>query len=301
MKLAIEKKAALVACALASASLLAACGNESSGGSGSLRVQASGEAASREGFPVGSGDDQIAFADGWTLRFAKVLVSFRDFTLRTSNGDSAELDSDPVVVDLHLGEPELWDFEDVAAKRWDRVGYRYAPPTAKSRKANAVETSDLERMIDEGYSLYIEATAAKDGDEVSLQYGFPFTVRHTRCVSGSDETEGVVISDGAANQAQITVHLDHLFFDSYATDAAALRFDPMAAVAPESGPLTLDELAAQDNLSDLVDAEGEPLDRAYDPGSAFIPVPRDLEQYVIAAATTTGHWNGEGHCDYDVE
>jgi hypothetical protein len=302
MKRATQDRSSLMMYALASAALLAACGgNDGSSGSGSLRVQVSGEQAARDGYPVGSGDDEIAFADGWTLTFDKVLVSFSDFTLQTSDGADAELDGEPVVADLHLGEPELWRFDDVPAQRWDRVGYRYAPPTAKSRNANAVEPSDLERMEEEGYSLYIEATAAKDSEEVMLQYGFPFTVRHTRCVSGIDETEGLVVSDGAANQAQITVHLDHLFFDSYATDAAALRFDPMAAMAPESGPLTLSALARQDNLSDLVDAGMQPLDLAYDPGSAFTPVPRNLEQYVIAAGTTTGHWNGEGHCAYDVE
>ena len=41
-----------------------------------------------------------------------------------------------------------------------------------------------------------------------------------------------------------------------------------------------------------------PLGLSYDPGSSFKPVPKDLAQYVIDAATTTGHWNGEGHCVY---
>jgi hypothetical protein len=29
-----------------------------------------------------------------------------------------------------------------------------------------------------------------------------------------------------------------------------------------------------------------------------MPVPNNLEEYVTDAATTTGHWNGEGHCEY---
>jgi hypothetical protein len=89
-----------------------------------------------------------------------------------------------------------------------------------------------------------------------------------------------------------------LFFDSYADDEAELRFEAMAAVAPQTGPLTLEHLAEQDNLSDPFGSEGEPLDFAYDPGSSFDPVPESLREYVIAAATTTGHWNGEGHCRY---
>jgi hypothetical protein len=34
-------------------------------------------------------------------------------------------------------------------------------------------------------------------------------------------------------------------------------------------------------------------------GSSFDPVPESLREYVIAAASTTGHWNGEGHCRYE--
>jgi hypothetical protein len=111
-------------------------------------------------------------------------------------------------------------------------------------------------------------------------------------------TDGIVVANNAVHDAQVTVHLDHLFFDTFAVDDASLHFDPMAAVAPESGPLTLGDLAKQNNLSDLKGEDGEPLDLAYDPGSAFDPPPRNLEEYVVSAATTTGHWNGEGHCTY---
>ena len=52
------------------------------------------------------------------------------------------------------------------------------------------QVEGLERMIEEGYSLYIEATAAKEGEEVALQFGFPIAIRHTRCTtSGAPETE----------------------------------------------------------------------------------------------------------------
>jgi hypothetical protein len=283
--------------ALWAASSLLACTSDA-GAPGSLTVHASGEEAALSGYPVGEGDDEIAFADGWTLRFTHVIVSLSDFSLRTADGDDAELEAGPVVADLHLGEPDLWDFEDVPAQRWDRVGFLYAPPTDDARKANDVDEDALALMIEEGYSLLVRAVAEKDGDEVELEYGFPFEVEHTGCVSGLDETDGLVVPDGAAGEAQITVHLDHLFFDSYARDDAALRFEAMAAVAPEGAPLTLDDLAAQDNLSDMIDTAGETLD-PYDPGSAFQPVPQDLRDYVIAAATTTGHFNGEGHCDYE--
>ena len=282
---------------LVSTLIVAACADADLG-TGTLRVSVSGEEAAWSGYPVGSGDSMIAFADGWTLQFDKVVASFSGFELKTSDGDDAGLTAGPVVADLHLGKPELWNFEDIPAQRWDRVGYRYTPPTAKARKANAVDDATLKRMIDEGYSLYIEAALDKGERHIELQYGFAFDVTQTRCVNGMDGTDGIVVAQAAINEAQITVHLDHLFFDSFATDGAKLRFDPMAAVAPEKDPLSLEDLAAQDNLSDLKDASGQSLNLTYDPGSELVPTPENLEQYVEAAATTTGHWNGEGHCHY---
>jgi hypothetical protein len=280
---------------------LAACAdNSTSYGTGEVRVAISGEEAARSGFPVGSGEDEIAFVDGWTLAIDKVLVSLTDFELKAADGDDAVVDADPVIADLHLGEPELWRFDGVPARRWDRVGFRYAPPTRGTRAANDVSDEDIERMADAGYSLLIEAVASKDGQDIELEYGFAFEVRHTHCVNGQDETDGLVVPTNATIDAQITVHLDHLFFDTYASEDAQLRFDPMAAMAMD-GVVTLDDLAAQTNLSDLVDAAGEPLDLAYESGSTFDPVPDDLRDYVIAAATTTGHFNGEGHCDYTRE
>ncbi|HKP58981.1 MAG TPA: hypothetical protein VJV78_19805 [Polyangiales bacterium] len=280
--------------------IVAACGDDSSA-AGSLRVHASGEEAALSGYPVGSDKNEIAFADGWTMQFDKVLISLSDFELKTSDGDDAQLAGGPVVADLHQGEPRLWNFSDIPVRRWNRVSYRYSPPTSESVTANDIEDSDLELMSDEGYSLYIEAKARKDGREVPLTFGFAFEVQMSECENGADHTDGIVISQNSITEAQITVHLDHLFFDSFATEDAKLRFDAMAAVAPESGPLTLADLAKQDNLSDLKGADGKPLDLAYDPGSTFDPVPRNLEEYVVSAATTTGHWNGEGHCVYERE
>jgi len=278
---------------------LGACAdNGTSYGSGEVRIAISGEEASRSGYPVGSGDDVIEFADGWTLEMRKVLVSIESFELRAADGDDAAVDADPVIADLHLGEPELWRFEGVPARRWDRVGYRYAPPPSNVRAANDVSDEDIERMADEGYSLLVEAVLTKGDREVELSYGFAIEVEHSQCVNGQDETDGLVVPTNATVDAQITVHLDHLFFDTYASEDARLRFDPMAAVAMPGATLTIDDLAAQPNLSDLLDENGDPLDLAYDPGSTFDPVPEDLREYVTSAATTTGHFNGEGHCKY---
>jgi hypothetical protein len=274
----------------------AACGEET-GGVGSTTITISGEDAAISGFPVGNGSTALAFADGWSLQFNKILISLTGFSLKSTN-DDAKLEARPVIADLHLGTPQLWKYDEVLAEKWDRVGYQYAPPPADVRKANEVDDADIERMSKAGYSLYVEATAQKDQRTVDLAWGFALTVDFTQCANGSNNANGFPIDEGQRSEAQVTVHLDHLFLDSFANPDAKLRFEAIAAVASGYGPLTLDALAQQDNLADLKDADGNPLELAYDPGSALSPEPKTLEDYVIAAAATTGHWNGDGHCMY---
>ncbi|MEM9192656.1 MAG: hypothetical protein AAGF12_26015 [Myxococcota bacterium] len=283
------------------AALFAACTSDS-GGAGTLRVELNGEEASREGFPVGEGEDQIAFADGYTVQFDRVLVSFASFELRGADGEVASLSADPIVVDLHTGTPEAWVFEDVPARRWEDVRYTYAAPTAETRAVGAIAQADIDAMIQNGYAMLVSGTAmSSDAQAYPFELGFEFVVDNTRCVSGTDETDGLVIPNGAVVDSELTIHFDHLWFDTYAFDDAELRFEAWAAVAPANGPITLDTLAQQ-SLSDLRDRQGMPIERdgtplVYNPGPLNLAA-NNLREYTVAAATTTGHFNGEGHCDY---
>ena len=280
------------------AGVLCSFGCASEGGDGTLSVRISGEQAAESGYPVGEGEDQIAFTDGWTLDFQKVIVSVTTFSMSTSEGEDANVDADAVVVDLHQGTPELWRFEGLAAQRWDAVSYRYTKPPAKARVVNDVSGDDLARMRDEGFSLLVEGTAHKEDRDVEFSWGFPLAIDVMHCQNGLDGTDGIVVRDNAVTNGEITIHLDHLFFDNWAVAEPNLRFDALAAMAPEGRPLRLSDLRAQDNLSDLRGPDGQPLELAYDPGSAFHPVPSNLDEFINAAAETTGHWNGEGHCEY---
>jgi hypothetical protein len=274
--------------------LTTSCGGTE--GVGTVRVSLSGEEASREGFPVGD----IAFADGWSLQFERVIVSLVDFRLAASDGDEAMIEADPIVADLHLGEPIAWTFEGVHAQRWDRVSYHFGAPTAASRKVGVVDDATLASMIANRHALHLEGVATRGDERVPFAFGLDLNVDATRC-EGADETEGLVVREATFDDAQLTIHLDHLFFDSYATDEPAMRFDPMAAVVGDDGRLTLDDLAAQ-STTDVRDANGEPLlvDGAplvYDPGDLPLDAP-NLRDFVRAAAITIGHFQGEGHCDY---
>lgn len=275
--------------------LFTACAGET----GTLRVAVSGEEAAVQGWPV----DDVGFVDGWSLTFSTLVVNVGGFELRGADAARASVDGADSLVDLRGGVRVLYTLEGIDARRWEDVRYVLRPATAASIDEGPVDASVRARMIEQGWSVYLEATATKDGVTRTLAWGLDLDVLNRGCVGG-DETDGVVVRAGGVTEAEITLHWDHLFFDSLVLDDAQMRFDAMSAVADAEGSVTLDALDRQ-RLADLRDAEGNPLLDAggapvvYDPGSAALPEPT-LLHHMRAAATTVGHWNGEGHCDYEV-
>jgi hypothetical protein len=287
---------------LAIVTLVVGCGD---GGDGTLIVTASGEEAAEEGFPVAVEEEVLELVDGWSLSFTAVVVSYVDFALRDHHGDAAAIGVDPVVVDLHQGEPTLWQLEGVPSGRWSDVRYRIAPPTGGSQVVGVVDPAHVTLMQDNGYGMWIGAVATDGADSVEVAWGFPLDVLHTRCENGLDGTDGVVIRRGGITDAELTLHLDHLFLDNLADeDGAHMRFEAIAAAAGEDGRVTLDALAVQ-SLSDPRDRNGDPItddDGAllfYEPGPFALPA-HNLREFVVAAASAMGHFNGEGHCHYQV-
>lgn len=276
--------------------------DESAGGVGSVLVSLSGERAAQEGYPVGEGDDEIAFADGYSLHFDHVLLSLRDLSFAGAENAEANLDVDPIVVELVDGPQLSFTFTEVDAARYREVGFVIGPADADSRAVGEIAADDLAAMKEHGYALWVRGSATDGSDTYHFDLGFENTIVSTHCQNGLDETDGIVVGENASVEAEVTIHLDHLWFESYAYDGASLRFEPWAAVADAEGLITLNSLKDQ-ALADLFDRNGQPLLNetgepvVYDPGPLEVS-PRNLQAYVIAAATTIGHFNGEGHCDY---
>lgn len=295
--------------ALFAGAALVGCGeDEASGGSGTLVVAVSAEDAVRTGYPVDPGTaGEISFSDGWTVQFTKHLVGIQDFKVESSDGASSTVVSAPFLVELHGGtmDPEAMRFTNVPARRWDRISYRIAVPTAASTLVNGATAAERDAMITAGHTFVLRGTATKGAQTFNFDFGFTQRLHNEQCVSG-DETDGVVVANGSSTLAQITLHLDHLFFDSLAADEPNLRFDAMAASVPDTGTtITLATLATQSltNLrglggGPLVDGAGAPI--VYDPGSTVLSA-QNLREFVIANQVTVGHWNGEGHCEYTIE
>ena len=80
----------------------------------------------------------------------------------------------------------------------------------------------------------------------------------------------------------MTVHADHLFYDSLVSEEPELRFDALAAADTDmNDQITEAELAAAGVGS-------------YDVGNEDVD---DLWSWLVAHSRTLGHVDGEGHCD----
>jgi hypothetical protein len=188
------------------------------------------------------------------------------------------------------GVKSVMVFPAVPARAWDLVSYEIAPVTAATSLSESATEADKAKMIAGGYSVYVSGTASKDGTEKSFAWGFALGTRYNECHSeqeGRDEA-GVVVTNNADVNVELTTHGDHLFYDRLQSSpdpsvVTSLRFDALAAAdANADGAVTLEELNAK------------PLDvRLYDPSGLGAAT---HGAFVSSLARTIGHFRGEGEC-----
>ncbi|MEM6957237.1 MAG: hypothetical protein AAF411_12095 [Myxococcota bacterium] len=260
------------------------------GSDGELRVTAFGLAEAEDGIPASR------TADGFAVEFDELVLAVDGFFARTATGDDAMLPNEAAIVDLTLGESEIFSFSGVPAGRWDEVGFRSAPPSADSVRVGTSEATAAE-MIAEGWSFLVSGTlVADDGERQDFRFGFPVEVTYRSCISGRDQTLGIVVPENGVGEAEVTWHLTHIFFDSFAEDSA-LRVEPFFAAAEGDPVLTVDMLSRQP-LADLRGRDGRPLLDDVGNPVLFIPPPggaETLREHLLNARF--GHFDGlEGFC-----
>ncbi len=287
---------------LVSIVLLVGCSDDD-GGTGSLTLQISGEEAAQTGFPVPD-VPELAFADGWALHFERYLISLGNIRIAGADGEIAWNGDESVLVDLVQGEPLIFQIEGLPARRWERFSYEILPASSASRRVGNLVDADVARMVEGGFNYLITGIATKAGETHHFSWGLTNPTLNHDCVDGSDDSPGVVIRNNADAAYQITLHLDHLFYEQLGDhDGAKMRFDAIAAMATMVdgvSTIAFDDLEAQ-RLSDLRDREGEALKDQegqrvfYSAGSVNIG-DANLRDYLLAAAKSQGRFNGEGVC-----
>lgn len=283
--------------ALALLSLLCvACGSDDDAGAagkGSLTVLVTGEAGAEEGFPFTEDGETVAFEDGTTLRFSKFLASVGNVSVASADGTEAARSTRVHVVDLHLGHARLEEFTGLGARRWDRFGYEILPPPPDAVLGEGVSAVDAEAMRTGGFNYWVEGTATlTDGAVFTFAWGLRNPTRNQDCTSGIDETQGVVVRNNSTAEAEITLHVDHLFWDSLGTEGASLRFEGHAAAGGDDGVITWAELEAVP-IASVRDRQGNLLQ--YDTGSVSLSSPT-LAGFLLASSSSMGHLDGEGLC-----
>jgi hypothetical protein len=213
-----------------------------SGGEGTVEVTAYGEPFIEEGIPASAVDD------GWALTFRRFAVTVREVSVGGT----------PIAAQAPV------DLAAASSGAGHRLGAAQVP---------AGEHTDA------GFTLArieVEGVATKGAAQKTLSWVFDQATRYTDC-----ETTTRVEDAGTAT-FQVTVHADHLLYDSLVAEEPKLRFQPLAdADADGDGAITQAELAGTDI-------------GAYDPGSE--DGVDDLWTWLLAQARTLAHVNGEGHC-----
>jgi hypothetical protein len=210
-------------------------------GPGSVEVVAYGEAFAEEGIPASQ------FADGWAVTFSQVNVQIADVE----------------VAGARLAGPFTVDLSVASGGRGHTLG--------------TVETSEGHHG-GPGYrvlGLVVAGTATRGAEQKTFQWVFDTPVKYSDCEMA------VHVHGGAPGRFEITIHADHLFFDSLVSEEPTLRFDALAAADRDGdGEITASELA-QTSVG------------AYDVGNTGV---RELWGFLEAQARLVGHADGEAHC-----
>jgi hypothetical protein len=274
--------------------LCAGCVDADAGSTGRLVVRANGGNEARDGIA------RERFADGYAVQYEHALLSVSALAVAELDGERAQLDFTPVVVDLVPSAVTVAELHGLDARRWDDVGFRSAPPGEGVRNQNAPPEL-VARMVSRRYSFLQTGTlTAPDGARIPFELGLPVAIDYFRCSAG-DGTLGFVVPANGTAEVELTWHLTHAWFDSFAEDSA-YRAEAVAAVYDGVNPVTLEQLAQQPlaqlrgrDGQRLVDGSGNPV--VYIPPQE--PGVRTLRDFL--AHTRFGHFNGlAGACQSEL-
>ncbi|HLV19861.1 MAG TPA: hypothetical protein VKZ49_03235 [Polyangiaceae bacterium] len=266
------------------ASLLLGCSDDADA-PGTATITTWGEAFIEQGIPAEE------LADGWSVRFEEFLVVLGPAYLRRG-GEVASLDGSQLI-DLVQAGPHTLGTLELAPGSWDDVGYALAPASDDTRAHASATAEQLAAMQTGPYSVRVRGRATHAEVTKTFDWAFATAVNHSRCegASGGRAIPGVELAAGGAQEVELTIHGDHLFYDDLVAEAPDLRFATLAEAddaGDADGAIDLEELASV-SLSSV--SEGP-----YGTGNADVD---QLAEFLEAQVATLGHFQGEGHCDVE--
>lgn len=214
---------------------------------GTVTLTAYGESFIEEGI------SSEVMADDWSVEFTQFTVAFDEVRV---GGAEVEVDS-PVELTADSGG----DGHEIG---WATLGD--GQDTGFSFAITGVD---------------VAGSATRGDTSKSFVWTFTETARYHECETATS------VGRAEDSTLQITIHADHLFYDSLVAAEPELRFQALAdADADADGEITRGELEATDI-------------GGYDPGSE--DGLDDLWSWLEAQARSLGHVDGEGHCETSSE
>jgi hypothetical protein len=286
--------------AILTALAAAGCGGDagSSSQDGSLTVLLAAEQTIPRG--IHAGNQEADIRDGFDIDYSRYLISVGLVAMNQIDGANAQ-SSDAVAVadfvNLPKAAPELTVFEAIPIGQYTEFGFRTPPPSSSVVNLNSADPSDVEAMITNRWSYFIEGTITRVSDGATRDFRIEADVPSvfTACAAQGLPL-GVNVS--ANSSVEITMHGDHLFFNGFPED---------------EGKIT--RLAQW--LWDIEDVDGDEVitksdfEAATDVGSLFPSPPVGVYEltggpltvttawdFVRAQLGTQGHIFGEGECEW---
>jgi len=267
------------------------CGDEGEGGAGTLRIQLAAEASILAPISVGPGPEQMRDC---AVSYSKFLVALGRVELASSRASERRRDERMFVADMkQVGEQglELVQLTGLAAGQWDGFGFETPAAASTAQALGAVSPGDLAEMIEKGLTYWVEGSAACP--ERTVSFSFQVAVPTLFYACESDGEPGVAVSGGATSTATITLHGDHLWFDSLpsASEGSVMRRAAWLLQVDADGD-------GKVSTADLANVRAEaafPSSLGYNLSGATIGSALD---FVRAQLATQGHLNGEGECQW---
>lgn len=267
-----------------------ACGEDGQG-SGKLRVELSAEKTISEGVQAGAGEENTR---DYSVTYSKFLVAIgRVQVARVS--PSARLASDAVYIAdmrrLGAARAEIASFDDVASGQWNQFGYQTPRAQVGAQKLAGVTDADAQEMIEKQLTYWIEGRVEKPDKPVSFVLKVALDSTYSDCESNGQP--GIAVSEDGTSTATITLHGDHLWFNTLARgdEATITRYAQWLVDADVDG----DGKVSAEDLATVPAERVFPSSKGYNLSGGPIPVSTALD-FVRAQLATQGHLNGEGEC-----
>ena len=195
-------------------------------------------------------EERLDTDDGWTVTFDEFLVRVEALNLGTQAFYPTQT--------YDLTQPSDGSGQQIASIALPSGSY-----------------SDLQFTL---HIVSVAGTATKNTATKRFEWSLD-----QRTTYGTCET-AVVATAQSTQTVEITVHSDHLFYDSLVSEAPGVLFQALADADTDS-----DDLITQPEL--IAAGIG-----AYDPGSTAAA--QNLWDWLLAQGQTVAHINGEGHCAF---